>query len=82
MAGGIDDVEGDALRVAVLGRQRAGVFHCRVLGEDGDALLAFQIVGIHHTIRHFLTLAKHVGLLKHGIDQGGLAVIDVSRNLS
>ena len=80
MAGGVDDVEGDALRVAVLGGQRTGVFHGRVLGEDGDALLAFQIVGIHHTIRHFLTLGKHVRLLKHGIDQGGLAVIDVSHN--
>ena len=80
VAGGIDDVEGDALRVAVLGGQRTGVFHGRVLGEDGDTLLAFQIVGIHHTIRHFLTLGKHVRLLKHGIDQGGLAVIDVSHN--
>ena len=27
-----------------------------------------------------LTLGKHVRLLKHGIDQGGLAVIDVSHN--
>ena len=80
VAGGVDDVEGDALRVAVLGGQRTGVFHGRVLGEDGDALLAFQIVGIHYTIRHFLTLGKHVRLLKHGIDQGGLAVIDVSHN--
>ena len=55
-------------------------FHGRVLGEDGDTLLAFQIVGIHYTIRHFLTFGKHVRLLKHGIDQGGLAVIDVSHN--
>ena len=80
VAGGVDDVEGDAVRAAVLGGHRAGVFHCGVLGENGDALLAFQIVGIHHTIRHFLTLVEHVGLLKHGIDQRGLAVIDVCHN--
>ena len=80
VAGGVDDVEGDAVGAAVLGGHRAVVFHGGVLGEDGDALLAFQIVGIHHTIRHFLTLVEHVGLLKHGIDQRGLAVIDVCHN--
>lgn len=80
VAGGVDDVERDALGVTVLGGQRAGVLHGRVLGEDGDALLAFQIVGVHHAIRHFLTLGEHMRLLKHRIDQRGLAVIDVSHN--
>ena len=80
MARGIDDVEGDAFRMAVLGGQRAGVLHRGVLGEDGDALLAFQIVGIHHTVRDFLTLVEHVGLGQHRVDQGGLTVIDVCHN--
>ena len=80
MARGIDDVEGDAFRMAVLGGQRAGVLHRGVLGEDGDALLTFQIIGIHHTIRNFLTFVEHVGLCQHGIDQRGLAVIDVCHN--
>ena len=77
MAGGVDDVERDAVRVTVLGRQRTGVFHGRVLGQDGDALLALQIVGVHHTIRHLLALVEHVGLLEHRVYQRGLAVIDV-----
>ena len=76
----IDDVEGDAFRMAVLGGQRTGVLHSGVLGEDGDALLTFQIIGIHHTIRNFLTFVEHVGLCQHGIDQRGLAVIDVCHN--
>ncbi len=80
VAGGVDDVEGDALRVTVLGGQRTGVLHRGVLGEDGDALLAFQIVGIHHAIRDFLTLVEHVGLGQHRVDQGSLAVIDVCHN--
>ena len=80
VARGIDDVEGDAFRMAVLGGQRAGVLHRGVLGEDGDALLAFQIVGIHHTVRDFLTLVEHVGLGQHRVDQGGLTVIDVCHN--
>ena len=77
VAGGVDDVERDAVRVTVLGRQRTGVFHGRVLGQDGDALLALQIVGVHHTIRHLLALVEHVGLLEHRVYQRGLAVIDV-----
>ena len=77
MAGGIDHVDGDAVRFTVLRRERAGVLDRRVLGENGDALLTFQIVGIHDTIRNFLTFVEHVGLLEHGVNQGGLAVIDV-----
>ena len=80
VTGSIDDVEGDAFRMAVLGGQRTGVLHSGVLGEDGDALLTFQIIGIHHTIRNFLTFVEHVGLCQHGIDQRGLAVIDVCHN--
>ena len=77
VARGIDHVDGDAVRFTVLRRERAGVLDRRVLGENGDALLTFQIVGIHDTIRNFLTFVEHVGLLEHGVNQGGLAVIDV-----
>ena len=77
MAGGIDHVDGDAVGLTVLRGKRAGVLDRRVLGEDGDALLAFQIVGIHDAVRDFFTFVEDVGLLEHGVDQGGLAVIDV-----
>ena len=80
MARGVDDVQGDAFRMPVLGGQRTGVLHSSVLGENGNALLTLQIVGIHHTIRDFLTLVEHVGLCQHGIDQRGLAMIDVCHN--
>ena len=66
--------------MTVLGGQRTGVLHGGVLGEDGDALLAFQIVGVHHAIRDFLALVEHMGLRQHAVDQGGLAMIDVCHN--
>ena len=66
--------------MAVLGGQRTGVLHSSVLGENGNALLTLQIVGVHHTIRDFLTLVEHVGLCQHGIDQRGLTMIDVCHN--
>ena len=59
----------------------SGPVYCTaVFLADGDALLTFQIIGIHHTIRNFLTFVEHVRLCQHGIDQRGLAVIDVCHN--
>ena len=77
MAGGVDDVDRDAVGLAHLGGERAGVTHGGVLGEDGDALLALDVTGVHDTVRHFLTLVEHVGLLEHCVDERGLAVINV-----
>lgn len=78
MAGRVDDVDRDALRVTVFLGKRSGVLDGRVLCEDGDALLALQVVGVHDAVRHFLALVEHMGLLKHGVDQRGLAMVDVS----
>src|SRR5690606_39242243 len=47
------------------------------LGEDGDAALAFEIVGIHGTFGDALILAERAGLLQQPVDQRGLAVVDV-----
>jgi hypothetical protein len=33
-----------------------------VLGQDGDAALAFEVVGIHHALGHLLVLAEGVRL--------------------
>jgi hypothetical protein len=66
VTGGVDDVDGDAL-----------VRDRRVLGEDGDAALALEIVRIHEAIDHGLVGAEYAGLAKHRIDQGGLTVVDV-----
>jgi hypothetical protein len=66
VAGGVDDVD---LDVAV----RDG----GVLGEDGDAALALQVVAVHHARLRDLVGAEALGLLEHGVHEGGLAVVDV-----
>ena len=47
------------------------------LGEDGDAALALEIVGIHGALGDALVLAEGAGLLQQPVDQGGLAMVDV-----
>src|SRR5262249_21786211 len=47
------------------------------LGENGDAALAFEIVGIHRTFGHPLVVAERAGLLQQAVDQGGLAMVDM-----
>ena len=48
-----------------------------VLGENGDAALALQIVGVHYALDEFLVGAEDSALAQHGVDQRGLAVVDV-----
>jgi hypothetical protein len=48
-----------------------------IFGKDGDATLTLQIVGVHDSFCHCLVGAEDLGLLQHGIHEGGLAVIDV-----
>lgn len=46
-----------------------------VFGQDGDAALAFQVVGIHYAVGHLLVFAEHAALLEHFVHQRGLAVV-------
>ena len=48
-----------------------------VLGEDRDALLALEVHRVEHALGHVLVRAKGAGLPQHGVDQRGLAVVDV-----
>ena len=66
VAGRIDDVDLGAVKT-----------HAGDLGEDRDAALAFEIVGIHHALGDFFVGAENAALFQHGVDQRGLAVIDV-----
>src|ERR1700679_2324049 len=66
VAGGVDDVDPMILPD-----------HRRRLGENRDAALALQVVGIHHPFGDALVLAKRAGLLQQTVDQRGLAVVDV-----
>ena len=47
------------------------------LGEDGDAALALEVVGIHGALGDALVLAERAGLLQQPVDQRGLAMVDV-----
>src|SRR5271157_4645229 len=66
VAGRIDDVDLDAV-----------VTDAGDLGEDGDAALAFQFVGIHDAFHVLLVLAEDAALVEHGVHQRGLAMVHV-----
>ena len=55
-----------------------------VLGQDRDAALAFEIVAVHRPFGDAFVGAEDAALPEHGVDQGGLAVVDVGddRNVS
>src|SRR6266850_3273847 len=48
-----------------------------VLGEDGDALLALEVVRVHDQGADVLVVAEGVALLQQGVDQRRLPVVDV-----
>ena len=49
----------------------------RVLGQNSNAALAFQLVGVHHAFGMSLVGAPGAALVEHGVHQRGLTVIDV-----
>ena len=64
--GGVDDVD-----------HHVAAAHRGVLGQDGDALFPLQVVGVHHPVGVRGTDPERAGLPEHGVDQRGLAVVDV-----
>jgi len=62
----IDDIDFDA-----------PVFHGRVFCRDRDAALLFQGHRVHHAVFHRLIGAEDAGLLEHGVEQRGLAVVNM-----
>ena len=49
----------------------------RVLGEDGEAPLALDGVGVHHPLGHVLVRAEDAALPQERVDEGRLPVVDV-----
>jgi hypothetical protein len=47
------------------------------LGENGDAALALEVVGVHRALGDLLVLAEGAGLLEELVDERGLAMVDV-----
>ena len=83
VAGGVDDVDDDALGAAGVRGRGARVVDRRVLGEDRDALLALQLAGVHDPLTGGLLGGpgpEGPRLPKHGVDKSGLAVVDVGDN--
>jgi hypothetical protein len=70
--GCIDDIDLDLALDCRVPDRNGGV-----LGQDGDAALALQVVRIHHSLGHLLVLTEGVRLAQQSIHQGGLAVVDV-----
>ena len=66
VAGGVNDVDLDSLP------GDGGV-----LGEDGDALLALEVVRVHDPVDHGLVGAEDAGLAQHVVNERGLAVVHV-----
>ena len=49
----------------------------RVLGEDGDAALPLEVIGVHDALVHLLVGADGAGLLEESVDERGLPMVDV-----
>jgi hypothetical protein len=47
------------------------------LGQDGDASLPLLVVGVQHPLHPGLVRAEDPGGVEDGVDQGGLAVVDM-----
>ena len=73
VAGGVDDVDDQIVTVFALTLASDG----GVLGQDGDALFAFQVTGVHHTVCNFAVVAEHTRLLKHAVYECGFSVVNV-----
>ena len=76
MARGINHVDDDGAVVGVL----ALVGHRGVLREDGDALFAFEVVGVHHAVFASKVGIERVGLLEHCVYKRGLTVVNVGND--
>jgi len=77
VTGGVDDVDGDAVGVAGLVGCGTLEPHRGVLGEDGDALLTFEVTGVHRALFDVLMRTERAGLPEHGVNERGLSVVYV-----
>jgi hypothetical protein len=49
----------------------------RVLGQNGNTALFFERVRVHDADVDVLTLSENAALLEHGVNEGGLPVVDM-----
>src|SRR5262249_39486327 len=56
---------------------RAAPAYGRILGENGDAALALEGVGVHHPFGDHLIFTKRARLAEHLVHESRLPVVDV-----
>jgi hypothetical protein len=77
---GVNNVDSDAISMAGFLGGWTRVAYSGVLGEDRDALFAFQVAGVHCAFINVRTRIECTGLAEHCINKGGLTVVDVGNN--
>ena len=55
-------------------------FDTGLLGKDRDPTLTLELIAVHDKVCHLLMCTEDIGLSEEMIDNGGLAVIDVSND--
>src|SRR5262249_33180635 len=78
----VEDAFDLAAEIGVAGRvgdvdARVLPLHGSGLGQNGDAALALQVIGVHGALGDLLVFTEGAGLLQQAVDQSGLAVVDV-----
>jgi hypothetical protein len=48
-----------------------------VFGQNGDAALFFEVIGIHDAVLNGFIGSEGAGLAEHGVDEGGFTVVNV-----
>ena len=51
-----------------------------IFGQNSDATLTLQVVGVHNALFHMLVRTENAALLQHSIHQSGLAMVNVGNN--
>ena len=69
MPGRVDDVD-----------QISVPFDGAMFGRDRNAALAFEFAAVHNALRDLSVFTERVGAAENGVDQRGLAVVDMSHD--
>ena len=69
MPRGIDDIDFDPF-----------IEHGGILGHNGNPLFTLKGITVHYQLTDYLVVPEHLALLKHGIYQGSLPMVNMGDN--